>query len=32
MTHPSETSLALHAGGDLGVWARWQDLASRHPL
>jgi hypothetical protein len=24
MTHPSETSLALHAGGDLGVWARWR--------
>jgi hypothetical protein len=28
MTHPSETSLALHAGGDLGVWARWR--ISRH--
>lgn len=28
MTHPSETSLALLAGGDLGVWARWQ--AGRH--
>jgi hypothetical protein len=24
MTHPSETSLALHASGDLGVWARWK--------
>lgn len=28
MTHPRETSLALHAGGDLGVWARWR--LSRH--
>ena len=30
MTHPSETSLALHAGGDLGVWARWR--ISRHAV
>ena len=30
MTHPSETSLALHAGGDLGVCARWK--ISRHAL
>lgn len=30
MTHPSETRLALHAGGDLGVWARWR--ISRHAL
>jgi hypothetical protein len=28
MTHPSETFLALLAGGDLGLWARWQ--AGRH--
>ena len=28
MTHPSETCLALLAGGDLGVWARWR--AGRH--
>ena len=30
MTHPSETSLALHAGGDLSVWARWR--ISRHAI
>ena len=30
MTHPSETSLALHAGGDLGVWARWR--IARHAV
>jgi len=24
MSHPSELSLALLAGGDLGVWARWR--------
>ncbi len=24
MSHPSEMSLALLAGGDLGVWARWR--------
>jgi len=24
MTHPSETCLALLAGGDLGLWARWR--------
>ena len=30
MTHPSETSLALHAGGDLVVWARWR--ISRHAV
>jgi hypothetical protein len=24
MTHPSETCLALFAGGELGVWARWR--------
>ena len=24
MSHPSESSLALLAGGDLGVWARWR--------
>lgn len=30
MTHPGETSLALHAGGDLGVWARWR--ISRHAV
>jgi hypothetical protein len=24
MRHPSETQLALFAGGDLGVWDRWQ--------
>lgn len=23
MKHPSQASLALHAGGDLGRWARW---------
>jgi len=28
MTHPSETCLALLAGGELGLWARWQ--AGRH--
>jgi hypothetical protein len=28
MTHPSETSLALFAGGEFGVWARWK--VSRH--
>ncbi len=24
MSHPLETSLALYAGGELGLWARWQ--------
>jgi len=24
MTHPSEINLALYAGGDLGLWARWR--------
>jgi len=24
MTHPNEETLALHAGGDLGVFARWR--------
>jgi hypothetical protein len=24
MTHPSETSLALFAGGELGLWERWK--------
>lgn len=24
MKHPSLSTLALHAGGDLGVWARWR--------
>jgi anti-sigma factor RsiW len=24
MTHPGETCLALFAGGELGVWARWR--------
>jgi anti-sigma factor RsiW len=24
MTHPAETSLALLAGGELGVWTRWR--------
>jgi hypothetical protein len=28
MTHPAETTLALHAGGELGLWARWK--ISRH--
>jgi hypothetical protein len=23
MTHPNQVTLALHAGGDLGLWARW---------
>jgi hypothetical protein len=23
MTHPNQATLALHAGGDLGLWARW---------
>ena len=23
MTHPNQAILALHAGGDLGLWARW---------
>jgi hypothetical protein len=23
MTHPNQETLALHAGGDLGLWARW---------
>ena len=28
MTHPAETTLALMAGGELGVWTRWR--VSRH--
>ena len=24
MTHPNQATLALHAGGDLGLWARWK--------
>ena len=28
MKHPSEARLALHAGGDLGLWARWR--TARH--
>jgi len=28
MKHPNRSTLALHAGGDLGPWARWR--ASRH--